>query len=67
MLFFMKYMCYSCEVVDVNLKCILAVFNMVGKGICFFFELFLNVIGNGFYLGVWVVFVNDEIVSWGII
>ncbi len=63
----MKHMRYSREVVDANPKRISVAFNMAGKGICLSFEPFLNVIGNGFYLGVGVAFANDEIVSWGII
>lgn len=63
----MKYVRYSREVINANPKRISVALDMAGKGVCLSFEPFLNMIGNGFYLGVGVAFANDEVVSWGII
>ena len=63
----MEYMRHSRKVVNANPKRISVALDMAGKGVCFSFKPFLNMIGNGFYLGVGVAFANDEVVSWGII
>jgi len=60
-------MSYRRKVVNTNPKRIPVALDMTGKGVCFFPEPFLNMIGNGFYLGVGVAFADDEVVSRGII